>query len=254
MQSPTARGDGRMTQHHEPGNGWAGLADRFALVFDLDGTLVDSAENLRYAANRLFEPRGIPALSRADVIRHVADGQPLLIQRAVAEWGGSIALGESMNAEFRALLADDPVAHMTLMPGTETFLAWASAVNLPMAICTNKIETLAIDTLCHLAIDHHFRAIIGAVPGRPLKPHPDPLDLAIRKMAAGHRQPVMVGDALADCRVADAAGVPSILIEGGYTVDHVSSLGATETIARIDLLGDALTRLSKRSEGVHTKS
>lgn len=254
MQSPTAGADGPMIQHHESGNDWVSLADRFALVFDLDGTLVDSAENLRQAANRLFEQRGIPALSRADVIRHVADGQPLLIQRAVAEWGGSVALGESMNAEFRALLADDPVAHMTLMPGTETFLAWASAVDVPMAICTNKIEALAIDTLSHLAIDHHFRAIIGAVPGRPLKPHPEPLNLAIRQMAVGHRQAVMIGDALADCRVADAAGIPSILIEGGYTVDHVSSLGATETVARIDGLGDALMRLSKHADRTLTES
>jgi phosphoglycolate phosphatase len=123
-----------------------------------------------------------------------------------------------------------------------------------MAICTNKIESLAIDTLSHLAIDHHFRAIIGAVPGRPLKPHPEPLDLAIRQMAAGHRQAVMIGDALADCRVADAAGIPSILIEGGYTVDHVSSLGATETVARIDGLGDALMRLSKHADRTLTES
>ena len=67
---------------------WATLAEEFALVFDLGGTLVDSAENLRVAANHVLSPVGVPTLSRADVIRHVADGQPLLIQRAVLECGG----------------------------------------------------------------------------------------------------------------------------------------------------------------------
>ncbi|MGA1207282.1 MAG: HAD family hydrolase [Litorivicinaceae bacterium] len=225
---------------------WSDLADRFALVFDLDGTLVDSAENLRVAANQVFASYGIAALTRSDVIRHVADGQPLLIQRAVSEWGGSAAMGDALNTEFRALLASDPIAHMTLMPGSESFLTWAAGVDLPMAICTNKTESVAIETVHHLGIGHHFRAVIGAVSGRALKPHPEPLRLAIDTMTIGARQPVMIGDALADSEVAKAAGIPCILIEGGYTVDPVSALGATTTIPRIDRLGHGLVHLRQR--------
>jgi len=222
---------------------WATLAEEFALVFDLDGTLVDSAENLRVAANHVLAPVGVPTLSRADVIRHVADGQPLLIQRAVLECGGSAEDGERLNTEFRTLLAKDPIAHMQLMPGTEQFLGWAAEVDLPMAICTNKTESAAIDTVAQLGIAHHFRSVVGAEPGRALKPHREPLDLAISRMALGHRQAVMIGDALADARVAEAAGVPSILIDGGYTVEHVTRLGATLTVDRIDFLGVALESL-----------
>lgn len=245
MPSHRAHAKAMLTQTEAQDIDWAELADRFGLVFDLDGTLVDSAENLRMAANEIFAPYGIPALTRSDVIRHVADGQPLLIQRAVAEWGGSVQMGESLNTAFRQLLADDPIAHMTLMPGTEAFLAWAHAVDLPMAICTNKTESVAIETVRHLGIAPHFRAVIGAAEGRALKPHPEPLRLAISAMEIGTRLPVMIGDALADSQVAEAAGIPSILIEGGYTVDPVSDLGATTTVARIDALGPGLARLNQ---------
>ena len=185
------------------------------LVFDLDGTLVDSVPDLAAALNHLMAARGLATFSLAEVTGFVGDGVAALVQRGFAARGVAqdpAALAE-FNADYNAHAADRTVP----FPEVPETLARLAGLGWRMAICTNKPEVPARSLLAALGLDHYFTAI-GGGDSFPVR-KPDPAHLLATLAAAGgdKLRAVMVGDHHNDINAASGAGLPSILAAWGYT-------------------------------------
>jgi phosphoglycolate phosphatase len=185
------------------------------LVFDLDGTLVDSVPDLAAALNHLMAARGLAAFSLPEVTGFVGDGVAALVQRGFTARGVAqdAAALQAFNTDYNAHAADRTVA----FPGVPETLARLAAEGWRMAVCTNKPETPARSLLAALGLEHFFAAV-GGGDSFPVR-KPDPAHLLATLAAAGGdpQRAVMVGDHHNDILAATGAGLPSILAAWGYT-------------------------------------
>lgn len=184
------------------------------LIFDLDGTLVDSVPDLAAAVNRLMQLRGLAAFSRAEVAAMVGDGARVLLERAFAARGGvpdGAALDDFL-IDYTAHAADLTEPY----PGVRETLAALAAEGWTMAVCTNKPEKAARLLLEALGLAPLFAAL-GGGDSFPVR-KPDPAHLAATLAAAGGSpgQAVMVGDHHNDIAAAHGSGVPCIFASWGY--------------------------------------
>lgn len=216
-----------------------------AIVFDLDGTLIDSAPDLQAAINRILGQAGRPPLTVEAVKAMVGDGVPKLVERAFAATGG---LPDGM-AAWAARFAEDyekcgfPLTHP--FAGTLAVLAQLHEAGLPLALCTNKPQVATEEILERLGLARFFGAVIGgdAVPGMR-KPHPGHLLAAIKALGVEPTRAVMVGDHLNDLSCARGAGMPVVLCAYGYSRTPVREMGADAVIERIEDLPAALAALA----------
>jgi phosphoglycolate phosphatase len=184
------------------------------LVLDLDGTLVDSVDDLTVALNHVLQARGLPATERREVTLLVGNGAAALLQAAFAARGAV-----SDEAALAAFLADY-TAHSAVLtrpfPGVEATLAEMAGRGWQFAVCTNKPEAAAQSLLRDLKLAHWFAAVGGgdSFPTRK----PDPAHLLATLAAAGGAvgRAVMVGDHANDVAAAQGAGVPCVFAGWGY--------------------------------------
>lgn len=202
-----------------------------AVVFDLDGTLIDSAEDLCAALNRMLAEQGLRPLALAEMVPMIGDGAAKLVERALAAAGGGGSGGGLVPPELtRRFLAhyEPHAAERTRpIPGAAEALAALAAEGFALAICTNKPEQATRSILAALDLERYFAAVIGgdSVPGRP-KPDPAMVLAAIDRLGVAPHEAVMVGDAPNDVLAARAAGLPVLLRRGGYTSVPAEELGA----------------------------
>jgi phosphoglycolate phosphatase len=186
------------------------------VIFDLDGTLIDSAPDLRLAVNRMLAGHGRAPLSLTQVRAMVGDGAGALIERVLAASGLPAALqGEAVGA-FLAFYAQDPVTYTQPYPGAAATLKQLRERGLALAVCTNKPEGPAREVLTRLQLAHYFPQVVGGDTFPFRKPDPRML---LNLLAAGGTPPqraVLVGDSEVDAATAQAAGVPFILMSYGY--------------------------------------
>ena len=187
-----------------------------ALLFDLDGTLVDSATDIARALTVISTARGGGVVDAAVVRPLVRLGAAALVSAAL----GDFAQDQHRDLDdFRGALGALPADPAAIYPGVEAMLALLAAQSRPMAIVTNKPEGLARTLLAGLAIDHYFQAIVGGDTASAPKPHRAPIDHAIGMLGASATAAVLIGDSDIDASAAQNAGVPFILFEGGYGAD-----------------------------------
>lgn len=206
------------------------------VVFDLDGTLVDSTVDIARALNLALVPAGGRALLPAEVAPMLGDGVVLLVARAALLSGlpetdlGAVA--QHYLAEYRRR----PVVDSTLFPGVAETLAFLQDANVPMAVCTNKTETIAHQVLSELGVTHHFPVVVGGDRIERSKPHPDHLWLAVAELDADRATSVLVGDSPVDEQCADAAAVDFLAVPwapASVTGHRLSSFDAlTGLVAR----------------------
>lgn len=201
------------------------MADPVALVFDLDGTLIDSAPDIHAAANKVFGAKGLAPFPH-DVVRgFIGNGVGVLVSRLLASRGleDSGSLHREMVADFINIY-EEAFDLTSLYPGATEALTDLHAKGHPLAICTNKPEGPARAALRHFGLAPLFPVVIGgdSLPDR--KPHPAPLRVAIA--ATGATRALFVGDSEVDAETARAAGVPFALYTGGYRKAPAESLGA----------------------------
>lgn len=184
-----------------------------ALIFDLDGTLVDSAPDIHAGVSRLLEDEGIAPLPFATVRSFVGGGVPILITRVMRATG----MGDdpqrhaTLCARFIARYEQDPGRLTRPYDGVEAAL---DALDRPMALCTNKPAGPTRALLAHLGWTDRFSVIVGGDTLPVRKPDPAPLHHAIAAMGGG---PVLfVGDSEVDAETAARAGVPLLLFTQGY--------------------------------------
>jgi phosphoglycolate phosphatase len=204
-----------------------------AAIFDLDGTLADSAPDIAAALNRALRASGHAVLPVADVVAMVGHGAQRLCERALSASGvgADSAATERLLADFLAAYAAAPCVETRLYPGALETLQALRADGWRLAVCTNKPQALADPIVAALGIAPCFDAVVGGRAGLALKPAPDMLRLAIVEAGAQAgiktaMRAVMIGDSAADCSAGQAAGVPVVLLAHGYSSAPVASLGA----------------------------
>jgi phosphoglycolate phosphatase len=189
---------------------------RNAVLFDLDGTLIDSVPDLQAALNETLREIGKPALSQEQVRGMIGDGTAMLVARGLAASGvPAEALAERL-PRFLALYEADPVAHTRLYPGVLEVLKSLAAEGRRLAICTNKPQTATLAVLRGLGLEGLFSAIIGGDALPVKKPDPGHILGTIAALGATPDAAVMVGDNENDVAAAKAAGVPVVLVRYGY--------------------------------------
>jgi len=186
------------------------------LVFDLDGTLVDSVPDLAAALNRLMQGRGLAGFSHAEVQAMVGDGAPALLERAFA--AQAVAMDGAALADFLVDYTANAAVDSVLYPGVTGTLDRLRALGWTLAVCTNKPVEPALAVLAALGIRGYFAAVCGdSFPVR--KPNPGHLLCTLAACGGDPARAVMVGDHHNDIHAAAGAGVASIWAQWGYGAD-----------------------------------
>ena len=186
------------------------------VLFDLDGTLVDTAPDIARALGVALEGTGVPPLSLDTVKRMVGDGARELIRRALAAAPSDPAGEEAAFGRFLASYRENVCVASQLYPGVVEGLAALRSDGAALAVVTNKPGDLARTLLGALGIVTSFEAIIGDGDGFPRKPDPAAALSILEKAGASPQRAVMVGDGLPDMRLARALGATAVAATWGY--------------------------------------
>jgi len=216
---------------------------RNALIFDLDGTLVDSVPDLEAALNETLREVGGPALARAAVRGMVGDGTAALVARALAASGLPDAMLADRLSRFLALYEAAPAVRSRTYPGVIETLAALRRDGRRLAICTNKPQRATLAVLRGLALDGFFMAVVGGDVLPVRKPDPGHLLGAVTALGATADEAAMIGDNEHDVAAANSAGIPIVLARYGYARVPLATLSASCQIDDFRALPDALRRI-----------
>jgi phosphoglycolate phosphatase len=218
---------------------------RTALLFDLDGTLVDSVPDLAAAANRLLAELDRPPLGEAEVARMVGDGVAKLVERVLAARGLGALAPEPAVRRFSAVYEADAATLTRPFPGVLDGLAAFTATGVQLAICTNKPETATRTVLEALGLARFFPVVLGGDSLPVRKPDPAPLRAALARLNVAPQAAAMIGDHRNDVLAARGAGVPAIFARYGYGAATLNEIEPDAAIEAFEDLPAALARLGQ---------
>ena len=202
-------------QYLENGEIMTRQSRRNILVFDLDGTLVDSAPDIAAAVNALFAELGLPAMELALIRRMIGDGAPVLLERALLHVGATQTAAELM-PRYSVHYSENAVGLTKLYPNVGETLTALHAAGCRLGICTNKPIGPTRAVLAAFGLDSLIEHVIGGDSLPQRKPQPEPLWNVIRALGGTPERAVMIGDSTVDIACAEAAGVPAVIIPSGY--------------------------------------
>ncbi|WP_417695266.1 phosphoglycolate phosphatase [Roseibium sp.] len=215
---------------------------RPVIIFDLDGTLVSSMDDLVVTLNVILTEEGHQAIPPESVQTMIGHGAKVLLQRGLEANGvawteDSIApMYSNFLAHYEAHIAD----HTRPFPGVVACLERLKARGFRLAVCTNKVERLTMPLLAALELTRHFNAIVGGDSFDKPKPDAAPVLGAIERSGGTKAGSVMVGDSVTDIDAARAAGIPVVAVDFGYTPVPVNELNPDRVISHFDALEAAL--------------
>lgn len=216
-----------------------------AVLFDLDGTLIDSAPDIAAAVNELLALSGRGPLTVAAVTSMIGNGVEKLVERALNATGDPLS-AEALEREQAAML-DIYARHLTglttLLPGVRETLDTLRQNGIRLGLATNKQQRFIEAVFDHFGLSSLFDVVIGGGPRIVKKPAPDMLIAAMQQLSATPADTVMVGDSTSDVQAAKAAGVRSVIVRGGYTSVPAEQLGADIVIDNMTGLTAALESL-----------
>jgi phosphoglycolate phosphatase len=216
------------------------------IVFDLDGTLIDTAPDLIDALNFTLTQHGLPAVPIAAARRLIGGGARGMIERALAAAGRNCSPAEvdrlysAFVAHYGAHVADRsrPFAHV------EDALDLLAATGHRLAVCTNKLELLSKRLLEALHLAQRFAAICGQDTFGVQKPDPQMFRATVRRAGGEPSRAIMVGDSIIDIRTARAANAPIIAVDYGYTDVPIATLRPDRVIGSFAELSGAINDLA----------
>ncbi|MFC0241167.1 HAD-IA family hydrolase [Rhodopseudomonas telluris] len=215
------------------------------VVFDLDGTLIDTAPDLINALNYILVREGMPAVPLAKARNMIGQGARRLLERGL-ELDGRVISPDDVNrlaVDFIDYYAANIAVESRPFEGLEATLDHLSGQGYQFAVCTNKLEWLSKLLLDQLGLSSRFAAICGADTFGAAKPDPTILRETVAKAGGSLAATVMVGDAGPDVGVARRAGVPVIGVEFGYTEVPIAELNPDVVVGHMRDLPQAVTRL-----------
>lgn len=192
-----------------------------AIVFDLDGTLIDSAPDLRAAANKMLASEGRGPLDLPTIISFIGNGLPKLVERAMRARDLPMERHAELCARTLAFYNAESTARTVPYPGLIAALEGLRGNGFALGVCTNKPEAPARDILDQLGMAPYFDAVIGGDTLAVKKPDPAPLRAAFEALGRGG---LYVGDSEVDAETAQRAGVPFLLFTEGYRKTPVEAL------------------------------
>jgi phosphoglycolate phosphatase len=207
------------------------MKQKFTILFDLDGTLVDTAPDLMLAHNHVMKKFGYPTKSTEDIRNLVGKGAGALIGRSI--WGQAkkefskvldAKIKDEMVKEFVNFYGKNIVNESTLVTGVKDFLIWCKDQNISMAVCTNKQEHLSNDLLKKIGIYDFFEYVAGSDTFDYCKPDPRHLTNVVEILDGDVKKTIMIGDSETDANAAKAAEIPVILLENGYTEKNTTEI------------------------------
>ena len=197
---------------------------KLTILFDLDGTLIDTAPDLMNAHNHVMKKFGYETRSTDEIRNLVGKGAESMIGRSL--WNqakkelkkiNDEKIKSQMVNEFIDYYAKNIANESKLINGVEDFLKWCKSQNISMAVCTNKTEHLAVDLLKKIKIYDYFEYVAGYNTFDYCKPDPRHLTSVVEILQGNVKKTLMVGDSETDADSAKAADIPFILIQNGYT-------------------------------------
>ena len=207
------------------------MSQKLTILFDLDGTLVNTAPDLMIAHNHVMEKFGYSTKNLDEIRNLVGKGAAVLIGRSI--WGSAKKefskitdkkIKNEMVKEFINFYSKNIVVESKLINGVFDFLKWAKSNKISMGVCTNKQEHLAIDLLKKIKIYDFFEYVSGGNTFSYCKPDPRHLTSSLEIMGGNLTKSIMVGDSENDADAAKSAGIPMILIEDGYTDKKIEQI------------------------------
>jgi len=207
------------------------MSQKYTILFDLDGTLVDTAPDLMNAHNHVMKKYGYPTKSTEEIRNLVGQGAGALMGRSI--WGQAKKefhsvedkkVKDQMSKDFVNFYGKNIINESTLINGVKEFLKWCKKQNISMAVCTNKTEHLAIDLLKKIGIYDYFEYVAGHNTFDYCKPDPRHLTNIIEILNGDLKKTLMIGDSETDANAAKAASIPVILLENGYTEKNTDEI------------------------------
>ena len=200
------------------------MTQKLTILFDLDGTLIDTAPDLMNAHNHVMNKFGYETRSTEEIRNLVGKGAESMIGRSM--WNQAKKelkkidddkIKSEMVKEFIDYYGKNIANESKLIKGVSEFLIWCKKNNVSMAVCTNKTEHLAVDLLKQIKIYDFFEYVAGYNTFEYCKPDPRHLTSVVEILQGDVKKTIMVGDSETDAESAKAADMPFILVEGGYT-------------------------------------
>ena len=207
------------------------MTQKFTILFDLDGTLVDTAPDLMNAHNYVMKKFGYKTKTTDEIRAIVGKGARTLIGRSI--WGQAKKefskiedqnVKDEMVKEFIDYYGKNIINESKLVNGVEEFLKWCNSKKISMGVCTNKQEHLAIDLLKKIKIYNYFEYVAGGNTFEVCKPDPKHLTNIVEILNGDLKKTLMIGDSENDTIPAKEASIPVILLDNGYTEKNVSEI------------------------------
>ena len=200
------------------------MTQKLTILFDLDGTLVDTAPDLMDAHNHVMKKFGFQQSKLEDIKRLAGHGAWIMMQRSFREKITNEKIKKEMIKEFIDYYSKNIDRGSKPVKGVIDFLKWAKSNNIAMSVCTNKQERLAVDLLKKIKLANYFDYIAGSDTFEFNKPDPRHLTDVIEITGGNLSKTIMVGDSEVDSQSAYNAKIPFILVEDGYTEKKVDQI------------------------------
>ncbi len=222
------------------------------IIFDLDGTLVDTAPDLIDTLNTILDREGLPGVPHDEARALIGNGARRMLERSLAIVGRPAVDIERLYVDFIAYYAEHLADRSRPFPGVEAALDVLSGRGYTLAVCTNKLEWLSVQLLKSLGLAGRFTAICGQDTFGVQKPDPAALLGTLQRAGGRLDQAIMVGDSRTDIATARAALMPVVAVDFGYTDVPVSELEPDAVISHYGCLPDAIERLLSARKHVGT--
>ena len=201
------------------------MNQKLSVLFDLDGTLVDTAPDLIRAHNHVMKKFGYPTKSINELKNAVGKGAKAIMAKGNGKWEWfDEKIKNEMTDEFLSFYKKNILHESTLLNGVKEFLTWCKNQNISMAVCTNKTEHLAIDLLKKIGIYDFFEYVAGSDTFDYCKPDPRHLTNVVEILDGDVKKTIMIGDSETDANAAKASEIPVILLENGYTEKNTTEI------------------------------
>ena len=207
------------------------MSQKFTILFDLDGTLINTAPDLMHAHNYVMKKYGFDERKLSDIKKLAGRGSKVMLTRSIheiAELSGKVKktddVIEQMTKEFIDYYSKNIFKESTLKNGVINFLTWCKNNSISMAVCTNKQEHLSVDLLKKIKIYDFFDYVAGGNTFQHNKPNPKHLTDTIEILGGDIKKAIMVGDSETDSNASKAANMPFVLIEDGYTEKKINEI------------------------------